>query len=364
MIFDRTYDGPQEVTGSDRLYAGSRFAEVRAALFANAYYLKWGGPGESPLPTYDVTLGRALRGVLSFGKGWHFLQAARRTLESHADLRWGPDGRGFRRILHPNGVCLTGTWEIDDAPDGTAYTGYFQQGSRALIVGRYSTCCAETRSGHYRSLALVGKLYPTTDPNHAQPYRTADFITQQDLGGAWSPTINDAEFRNAPDTTPWRRGPALPVLLLTALVFKISDKQPTIRQLYPIAELGKPDAEPTRAPEFMRLVVHPDQPRMPGHHLDFRDEVLAQIYDKGESEPRRTLTFNIEVSDQGHTKGLFGQRHIIKGWKRIGRIIFVEAVASYNGDFVLHFHHPPWRNDRNDGSSIARTRIPSGSKSS
>ena len=34
MIVDRTYDGPEGVTESDRLYAGSRFSEVRAALFA------------------------------------------------------------------------------------------------------------------------------------------------------------------------------------------------------------------------------------------------------------------------------------------------------------------------------------------
>src|SRR5690242_10907707 len=119
MIFDRSYDGPQGVTPGDRHDAGSRFSEVRAALFANAYYLTWGGPGESDLPVYAVTLGRALRGLLSPRKGWNFLQAARRTLESQADLRWGPDGLGFRRIVHPNGICLTGTWEIDEASEAT-----------------------------------------------------------------------------------------------------------------------------------------------------------------------------------------------------------------------------------------------------
>jgi hypothetical protein len=345
MIFDRTYVGPQEVTASDRLYAGSRFSEVRAALFANAYYQTWGGPGESSLPTYEVTLASALRGLLSFGNGWRFLQAARRTLSSQADLRWGDDGRGFRRIVHPNGVCLTGTWEIDEAPVGTAYTGYFRPGSRALIIGRYSTCCTETRSGYYRSLSLVGKLYPTTDRDDGQLYRTANFITQEDLGGALRQTINDAEFRNAPDTTPLRRGSALPVLLVTGVVFQLVDKQTTIRQLYPIAELGKLKNEPTKAPEFMRLRVHPDQPRISGDHLDFRDEVLAQIYDKGEREPRRTLTFNIEVSDEGKTIGKVRQRRFITNWKRIGRIAFTEAVASYNGDFVIHFHHPRWRPD-------------------
>jgi hypothetical protein len=356
MINDRSYDGPEEFTESDRLYAGSRFREVRDAVFANPYYRTWGAPGESPLPVYDVTLAGTLRGILPFGKHWRYRQAARRTVESQADLRWGPDRRGFRRIVHPNGVCLIGSWEIDEAPAGTAYSGYFKPGSQALIVGRYSTCCTETRSGHFRSLAMAGKLFPTTDRDDPQPYRTANFFSQEDLGGALSATINDADLRNAPDTHPLRRGLGLPGLLVTGFVFILADKEPAIRQLYPIAELGKPEAEPTRSPEFLRLVVSPDQPRVSGDHLDFRDEILAQIYDKGESAPRRTLTFNIEVSDQSHRTGVFVQLRNIANWKRIGRIVYQEAVASYNGDFVLHFHHPPWRNRRDDPSSLARTR--------
>ena len=105
---------------------------------------------------------------------------------------------------------------------------------------------------------------------------------------------------------------------MTGLVFTLSDKQKAIRQLYAIAELGKPEDQPTRSPEFMRLIVHPDQPRVSGDHLDFRDEILAQIYDKGESQPKRTLTFNIEVSDQGHTTGVFDKKNNIENWKRIG----------------------------------------------
>ena len=54
----------------DRQAAGSRYAEVRQALFANAYYLTWGAPGEPPLPVYDVTLCRTLKGLLPFGTGW------------------------------------------------------------------------------------------------------------------------------------------------------------------------------------------------------------------------------------------------------------------------------------------------------
>lgn len=356
MIFDSNYFGSQQFSDDDRAYAGSRFAEVKAALFATAYYSVWGAPGDPPLPVYAVTLGSVLSGVVPFGKRWHFQDATRRTLDSEADMRWGPDNRGFRRLLHPNGVCLTGKWIIDEAPEGTHYSGHFKKGSEALIIGRYSTCCTETRRGRYRSLSLVGKLYPTTDPNHTEPLHTANFITQEDLGGSKSMHISEVELRNAPDTTPWRRGFGLPILLLTGLVFLRNDKQPTFRQLYPIAELGKPEHEPTNAPEFMRLVVAPDQRPVYGDDIDFRDEVLSRIYEKGNLQPKRTLTFDIEVSDEGVTKGKLLQRRYIRNWKRIGRIIFDEAVASYTGDFVIHFHHPPWRNDRNDPSSLARPR--------
>src|SRR4051812_40834676 len=97
--------GTEQVTDEDRAYAGSSYAEVREALFANPYVRPWGGAGAT-LPTQAVTLGTVLRGMLS--RPHFFQQAANRTVDSHADLRWGTDRTGFRRLLHPNGVCLFG----------------------------------------------------------------------------------------------------------------------------------------------------------------------------------------------------------------------------------------------------------------
>jgi hypothetical protein len=344
--------GTEQVTEDDRRYKGSRFSEVREALFANPYQKVWGAPGEPPLPIYGVDLAGVLRGLPPFRPPYFFQQAVARAVDSHADLRWGPDRKGFRRIIHPNGICLLGHWEITEE---TPYSGYFRQGSRALLVGRYSTCCRETRRGRKRSLSLVGKLFPTDDPGHAEPLRTASFITQQDLGGDRSDYINDAELRNAPDTTSWRRGFGVPILLVEAIQFRRADKEPTQRQLYQIAELGKPAEEPTRTPVFMRLLVDGGQPRIPGDGLDFRDEIMAQIYDRGDPVPKRTLTFDIEVTDEGSTHGPeFLQRRRFGAWRRIGKLVFGEAVASYNSDFVLHFNHPTWRDDRNDPSTATR----------
>jgi hypothetical protein len=349
---DPTYFGTEQVTEEDRGYRGSRFSEVRDALFANPYQQPWGGAGEARLPNYAVSLLGVLRGALPWGLPYFFREAVARAVDSRADLRWGIDQKGFRRIIHPNGICLTGLWEISEQ---TRYSGYFRAGSRALAIGRYSTCCNETRRGRTRSLSLVGKLFPTADPWHSEPMRTASFITQQDLGGDRTDYINDAELHNAPDTTRWRRGFGLPILLVESILFRQTDKEPPQRQLYQIAELGKPDGEATRTPAFMRLLVDSAQPRIPGEALDFRDEIMAQIYDRGDPAPKRVLIFHIEVTDEGSTHGpTFFQRRQFADWVRIGRLTFSEAVASYNGDFVIHFNHPTWRDDRNDPATATR----------
>jgi len=345
-------DYTEAITDEDRAYNGSRFAEVRDAVFANPYQKVWGRDGSAPLPVYEVTLSSVLRGILSFGKRYLFQQAVQRTVDSHADLRWGADGRGFRRLLHPNGVCLTGRWQITEE---TEYSGYFRKGSEALALGRYSTCCTETRRGSTRSLALVGKLFPTTDEHHAEPLRTATLFTQQDIGGEHTDHINDAELRNAPDVHAARRGGGVPILLITGFVFQRVDKEPAQRQLYQIAELGKPADEPTRCPRYMRLLVAPEQARIAGEALDFRDEVMSQIFDPGDTAPKRRFTFNIEVTDEGSAHGPGISQHVrFSNWRRIGSLTFDNAVASYNGDFVIHFNHPTWRDNLNDPSTATR----------
>ena len=336
----------------DRAYAGSRFSEVVDAIFANPYQRVWGAAGEPPLPIYEVTFSSVVGGLASFGIPRQFTKDSARILDSHADLRWGADRKGFRRLVHPNGVCLVGQWRITE---NTPYTGYFTGGSTALVVARYSTCCTETRRGHTRSLSMVGKLFATTDKRHALPLRTASFITQEDIGGADTAYINDAELRNAPDLTISRRGAGAPILLIVGMVFNRVDQEPGMRQLYPIAELGKPPGTPTRTPTFMRLLVAPEQPRVPGDSLDFRDEIMAQIFDRGDPVPKRTLTFNIEVTDQGKTSGpAIKLRRTFEGWRRIGSLVFDNAVVSYNGDSVIHFSHPTWRTDQNDPATATR----------
>jgi len=344
--------GSEQYTDEDRVYAGSRFRDVVDALFENPYQQVWGRTGEPPLPVQEVTIRSVFGAMVSFGKPGRFDRASERSLDSGADLRWGPDRKGFTRFLHPNAVCLVGRWQITE---DTPYSGYFARGRTALVVARYSSGAGGLRRGQIRSLAMVGKLFPTSDPDHPTPLRTANFITQEDIGGATTESINAAELRNAPDVTVFRRGPAGTILIKIAAVFRRVDQQPTIRQLYPIAELGKPAGEPTRAPEFMRLLVSPEQPVIAGAELDVRDEVMGQIFDRGDPVAKRTLTFTIDVTDEGTTSGTsFRVRRAFRNWRRIGTIVFDNAVASYNGDAVIHFTHPTWRQDRNDPATATR----------
>ncbi|MDY3559480.1 hypothetical protein R5W23_000473 [Gemmata sp. JC673] len=354
------YQGEEGVTPEDWVDPGSTFAAVRDAVFEDTrYYDVWNGPGTAKLPVYPLGLWDLLRRALWAGH-YPFRRAADRTVDTHADLRWGPDRRGVRRLLHPNGVCLTGVWEITEP---TEYTGYFRQNSRGLVIGRYSAGGAVLR-GQPRSLSLVGKLYPTADRRDPRRYVPAGIITQEDFGGPGAPFINDAELRNAPSTHAWRRGlVALAMLAVTGAVFRRADTNPTFRQLYEISELGEPPGAAAKAPEFMRLLVAPEQPRVggPGDRIDVRDEVLAQIYEPGVREPKKTLVFNIEVSDTGSTRGpAVRQIRTVTNWKRIGRITFDEAVASYNGDFVIHFHHPAWRLDHNNPATAVRAAARAG----
>jgi hypothetical protein len=147
-------------------------------------------------------------------------------------------------------------------------------------------------------------------------------------------------------------------LLVAAIVFTLVDKKAALRQAYQIAELGKPLDELTRAPAFMRLVASSEQPRIEGEGLDIRDEVLAQIYDKGDPVPKRKLVFHIEVTDEGTARNILGfVRGRFKNWRRIGKLTFDSAVASYNGDHVLHFNHPGWRDNQNNPATAKRAAL-------
>lgn len=342
--------GPQDMTGEDRSYRGSRYSEVRDALYANPYRGGKSGQEPGPLPIFKSTIRNVWGGLLR-GEN-KFRQASARSIDSRADLRWGPDGKGWRRIIAPNGICVLGTWEItEDNP----YTGYYTKGSKGIAIGRFSSDGNETKRGQRRSISLGLKVYPTTDPEHVEPLVPASLIVQENLGGMWTDYMNDAELVNAPSVHAHRRGIYILIMIRAAIIFPQLDKVGDSRQVFEMAELGKPPEVNTNAPEHLLIKMAPDQRRMEGRELDFRDEIYGHIFNPGDAEPSGAMEFDISVSSYGRRLGIRGLSRVeVEDWQRIGRLRFTEAVASYNGDHVIHFHHPGWRDDRNDPSTYIR----------
>jgi len=344
--------GQQETTDEDRSYKGSRYSEVRDSLYANPYRDGSSGQTPGPLPMFRSTIRNAWRGTVHPPK---FLQqASARTIDTHADLRWGADGKGYRRILAPNGIAVLGTWEITAE---NPYTGYFQKGAKGLTIGRISSDGNETKRGQRRSISLGMKIYPTSDPNHPTPLIPASVIAQEDLGGMHTAFVNDAELVNMPSVHSYRRGIHVLIMLRAGLYFMRLDKVPDVRQLHEIAELGKPAPAATRCPDHMLLKMTPGQRRIEGAGLDFRDEIYAHIFrNAGDREPTGSMDFDIFVSDKGTRTGFPGFRRVtVTDWQKIGTLRFTEAVASYNADHVIHFHHPGWRDNRNEPSTAIRS---------
>ena len=60
--------GTQGITQEDKDYHGSRFSDVKAAIFTNPYQKVWGDPNEPPLPNYKTTNKSVYAGSLPGGQ--------------------------------------------------------------------------------------------------------------------------------------------------------------------------------------------------------------------------------------------------------------------------------------------------------
>jgi hypothetical protein len=296
-------------------YVGSRFSEVWAAVNSDPYRM---------LPQRIVRL----RDVLRPRTLVQIYASSRRTLRERNDLL-----PPFDKPVHPIGVCLRGRWRITEP---SSYTGYFRHGSEGLLIARASDNMGETRAGRLRFLALAGKLYPTSDPDHVEPLRPANFVMNENLVGSHTEHYVDASLST--DLLPFRShlDPRLklPAGLLVACTFALADRATHItqslrRQLYPIAQLGQPDGAAYSAPIALRLV-----PSAENRHVsspDFREELLHAQRPNG-------IRYTIEVTDD--------QTYLRpRRYHPLGEIHFEEAVASFTGDHRLHFHHAQYRDE-------------------
>jgi len=271
------------------------------------------------LPQETVSFGK----LVSWGKNM-ILKDAERTLQEHADIL-----KPFNKLAHPNGICLKGVWEIHEE---NRYSGYFKKHSKALIIARSSSALSNTHLGEIRSFGFAGKIFPTLDPHKVNQENTANFFLIDDLGGTDAKHYTDVTLTNEPPVSV--NSEVLRNVLYAlelANTFSKVDKNPSIRQLYEISELGEKDHSRIVTPKWMKVEAKAGQTV---DAEDFRDELRISHNKK--------LVFIISVANKEDGQGK-------KEWQTIGTITFDRSVVSTSCDHRLHFHHPKWRSDLNYG---------------
>jgi len=243
------------------------------------------------------------------------LDDAKRTLENRTDIL-----PPFEKLAHPNGICLKGQWNIKAS---NPFSGYFRQGSQALIIARASSAMSKTKQGEIRAFGLAGKLFPTTNPLKINNQPSANFFVIDDLGGTKAQNFTDVSLTNTPSiSTNSEVLKHIAYALKVNSAFKEADKNPSERQLYEISELGEKGA--IKTPKWIKITA---QNKINTHAKDFRDELKINSSKK--------LIFTIEVADK--------KKENKKLWQKIGTITFDDSTTSYACDQQLHFHHPKWR---------------------
>ncbi len=303
---------PSGLALSQAEYKGSRFADTWSTVLEGPY---------QTLPQEKVTARSFFSGTVN-----KLFQASERTLATGDDTL-----PYFQKLLHPNGVCMAGTWNITEP---SHYTGYFKQGSQGLIIARASAALSQVNRGEKRSFGFAGKIYPTTDPGHQELLKTANFFAIDNLAGTYTENYLDSPMTN--DITNVALGvenlTQLGILGVAGSTFAVAEKTLakilTVRQLYQIAELGEENPEAAITPLWLKVVGRPGVRTV---NQDFRDDVRTAVQ-------AGTLYFDIYVT----SKGILG---FDKGWEKIGYIAIDQESASEGCDHRLHFQHPGWRND-------------------
>ncbi|MDO9235026.1 MAG: hypothetical protein Q7U28_03200 [Aquabacterium sp.] len=291
-------------------YQGSTFQQVWGAAQSGRY---------AQLPEEQVTVGSFYSGATDL-----LQQASSRTLSDRSDVL-----PRFQKLLHRNGICLSGTWNITES---TPYTGYFKQNSRGLIIMRASSALTAIHRGEKRAFGIAGKIFPTTNEGHAQPLHTANFFVIDNLGGTLTPNFLDSALTNDITAIDFKLDDFDKVGLLGAAVKAFGfAEQPlavlTVRQLYEISSLGEAPYATIITPKYIKI-----QGQLGGVRSqfdDFRDDLRV-------SSNGGAYKLDIFVNSDG----LIGFQ---KTWTKVGFIEVKKDAAADGCDHQVHFHHPKWQ---------------------
>jgi hypothetical protein len=261
------------------------------------------------LPQYEVKASSfVVNGVQ------RLLNRAQKTLIDRGDYY-----ERLEKLVHPNGICFSGTWNIDQE---NAYSGFFKNGSRGLFVGRASAANSRTKAGNRRALAFAGKIFPTLNQN--EDLQTANFFTMHSLMGLPVDRFIGIQLTNEP---PFGFAfSALGVGLKIANIFKKADTQGGFRPLDQISGIFEKSTSNSVTPHWIQIVT--DESVVANSEKDFRNELdLAK-------QPDHKMKFKILVSDTTKDPSENSK------WKQIGYLDLDRSYISYGCDRQLHFSHP------------------------
>ncbi len=317
-------------TESSEPYLGSSFDDVWEALQEDVY---------DSLPIYKIVSGRTLRSI--------GLAAFQATLDNRNDFR-----PRRTKLVHPNGICMAGVWEIDKKSE---FTGYFSEGLRGVVIGRASTTQDFVKYEDHRAFGLAIKLFPTQDTtevvftsnlfavdniegvknrHYVETFMTNeipdfDFLNLRALFrliNRMSFLVNFNNLSKEADTGPEDRSPLFRRTVEVARA-GISSEFSSIRnspQLPPYSDLERMGE--INEPRWVGFEYQNEGPSSP-QQSDFREEIADLIDKNGE------IKYKILVASEKDRQGFIN-------WKEIGHLTFTETVASKPCDLDLHFHHP------------------------
>jgi hypothetical protein len=290
-------------------------AELKAQAEVEAAVYRSGG-----LPQYkgveEESLGFWQRGNLLFA-------AAKRTLKQSVDSY-----PRIEKLVHSNGICFSGIWEIDDTATNT-FTGYFGKGKKGLFIGRASAAGQTTKADEIRGFGFAGKIYPTLDPSRM--VSTGNFFTVDILPGTVHSYLG-SEFTNKPENNIGKSSGAQQKLLAqVAATLLLAGGDPGFRPLYPVTELQEAGGTAIPAPKgpvLMKLRFTGVRTNAAGvSSEDFREELKLE---EGQKHVLDILTATSKSPDNN-------------GWTKIGQITLDNSFVSYGCDRRLHFPHPKLR---------------------
>ncbi len=224
----------------------------------------------------------------------------------------------IEKLLHPNGVCLAGTWQVDSK---TPYTGAFRSDSEMLFVGRISVAMEDTVYKARRGFGFAGKIFPTMKKN--AKVMTQNFFSVDVLLGRKNQRLLDSEMTNNPET-----GLSFSTLKFATMAAKIDSalKTADINPLFrPIKNIASFNEQGTLvAPQFIKFGFPADL--IKNTEDDFRQELLTAY------RQNKSLSIDVSVAEGDSIKEA--------SWKKIGKIKVQQVMASYGCDRRLHFAHP------------------------